>query len=134
MGEEAGKEALIQLPMFSVGHGMVFVLNNSFHLKKSMTSFVFWEDNSEGCSEKWLIEAGKPFRKFLGQKMVRAWIETETACGSSQRGMERGVSGVLMLSFTCIPMGSIRLAYFLQQPHLSSISTNSIHTVQKYKL
>lgn len=112
----------------------VLVLNNSFHLKKSMISFMFWEDNSEGCGEKYLNGSSKTIWEVSWEKMIRAWIETETACWSSWKWMERGVGGVLMLSFTCIPMGSVRLTCFLQQPNLSSISLNSIHTVQKHML
>lgn len=51
LGKGAGKEASTQIPVSSLGHGKVFVLN-TFHMNSSMISFRVWEDNSEGCSGK----------------------------------------------------------------------------------
>ena len=48
-GKEVGKKVLTEVPMSSMGQGKVLVLNNCFHWKSSKISFLFREDNSEGC-------------------------------------------------------------------------------------
>lgn len=51
-GQRGWKGGFDKIPVSSMGHGKVFVLNNTFHLKGSMVSFGFGDGNSEVYGEK----------------------------------------------------------------------------------